>query len=74
MANPKAFKVKVHQANLKCTIKDNDGIKTVYKRIEHSHTDWLDYAIKNMAMKTGMLSVESITPEEYQEATDESKT
>jgi len=73
MANPKAFKVTVHQANLKCTIKDNDGIKTVYKRIEHSHTDWLDYAIKNMAMKTGMISVESITPEEYQEATDESK-
>ena len=34
----------------------------------------MQLAIKNMAFKSGMTKVETITPEEYQEATSESDT
>ena len=74
MAQAKTFQVQMHQANLKCQYLDGQDIKTVYKQIEHSSTEYLDYAIKNMAFKTGMVSVETITPEQYKEATGESKT
>ena len=74
MAQTKAFKVTMHQANLKCQYLDGQDIKTVYKQLEHSSTEYLEHAIKNMAQKAGMISVETITPEQYKEATGESKT
>ena len=74
MANKKAtFVQQVHQANLKCQYLDGQYIKTVYRQLKNANTDHLDYAIKNMAFKSGMVSVETITPEEYKEATGESK-
>ena len=63
-------------AYLKCTYYDSfHNLRqeaTVYKRLINSSKDKMDLAIVNMAQKYGMIKVESIKPEEYEEATGES--
>ena len=63
-------------AYLKCKIldytKQQPVEKVVYKRIINSDQQKMDWAVVNMAQKYGMISVESIKPEEYEEATGES--
>ena len=63
-------------AYLKCTYYDSfNNLRqeaTVYKRLINSSKEKMDLAILNMAQKYGMTSVESITPEQYEEATGES--
>jgi hypothetical protein len=46
----------------------------LYRELIAPDTERMDMAIKNLAYKCGALSVETITYDEYKEATDESKT
>ena len=48
--------------------------KTVYSKLIAPTKEHMELAILNYASKYGALAVETITYEEYQEATDESKT
>lgn len=65
-------------AYLKCTYYDHfHNLRqetTIYKKMFNSNRENMQLAIKNMAFKSGMTKVETITPEEYQEATSESDT
>jgi len=65
-------------AHLKCTYYAHfNNLRqetTVYKRLINSDKQKMDMAIVNMAQKYGLTKVESITPEQYEEATGESKT
>ena len=45
---------------------------TIYKRLILEDKQKMDWAILNMAQKAGLTSVETITPEQYEEATGES--
>lgn len=46
----------------------------LYRELIAPDKERMDMAIKNLAFKCGALSVETITYDEYKEATDESKT
>jgi hypothetical protein len=63
-------------AYLKCTfiegLRDSTKEKVVYKKLINSDKLKMDYAILNMKHKTGLQRIESITPEQYEEATGES--
>jgi hypothetical protein len=48
--------------------------KTVYRRIIAPTQDHMECAIRNYASACGAIQVKTITPEAYQEATNESKT
>lgn len=65
-------------AYLKCTYLDAfqqlRQETTIYKKMFNSSKENMQLAILNMAHKSGMIKVETITPEQYQEATGESDT
>tara|TARA_R110000822_G_scaffold91108_1_gene210221 strand:- start:374 stop:658 length:285 start_codon:yes stop_codon:yes gene_type:complete len=48
--------------------------KTVYKQLIAPTQDHMECAIRNYASACGAIQVTTITPEAYQEATNESKT
>lgn len=47
---------------------------TCYQTMIAPSDEHMEYAIKNYAMKIGAVAIETISPEQYQEATNESKT
>lgn len=63
----KPFIPKIHQANLKCTFQYKEQLYVIYRRLEHINPEYLQYAIKNLASKFGLTSVETITPQQYEE-------
>ena len=48
--------------------------KTIYSKVIAPTREAMDLAIKNYAGKYGALAIKTITPNEYEDATNESKT